>query len=29
MKFLGEISNNYPHNLLGKNVYKTLECCCQ
>ena len=28
IKFLGEkISNNWPNNLLGKNVYKTLEVC--
>ena len=26
-KFLGEISNNWPNNLLGTNVYKTLESC--
>ena len=25
IKFLGEISNNWPNNLLGINVYKTLE----
>ena len=30
--FLGEISNNWPNDLLGTNVYKTLEfffdnCC--
>ena len=24
-KFLGEISNNWPNDLLGTNVYKTLE----
>ena len=24
IKFLGEISNNWPNNLLGTNVYKTL-----
>ena len=23
--FLGEISNNWPNDLLGTNVYKTLE----
>ena len=27
MEFLGEISNNWPNNLLGTNVYKTLESC--
>ena len=28
IKFLGEkISNNWLNNLLGKNVYKTLEVC--
>ena len=26
-KFLGEISNNWPNNLLGTNVFKTLEFC--
>ena len=26
-KFLGEISNNWPNNLLGTNVFKTLELC--
>ena len=26
-KFLGEISNNWPNDLLGTNVYKTLESC--
>ena len=25
IKLLGEISNYWPHNLLGTNVYKTLE----
>ena len=25
IKFLGEISNNWPNDLLGTNVYKTLE----
>ena len=25
IKFLGEISNNWRNDLLGKNVYKTLE----
>ena len=24
--FLGEISNNWPNDLLGINVYKTFEC---
>ena len=24
IKFLGEISNNWPHGLLQTNVYKTL-----
>ena len=27
IKFFGEISNNLPNNLLGINVYKTLESC--
>ena len=27
IKFLGEISNNWPYALFGKNVYKTLESC--
>ena len=27
IKFLGEISNNWPNDLLGTNVYKTLEVC--
>ena len=27
IKFLGEISNNWPYDLLGTNVYKTLESC--
>ena len=25
IKFLGEISNNWPNDLLGPSVYKTLE----
>ena len=25
LKLLGEISNNLPNDLLGANVYKTLE----
>ena len=25
--FLGEISDNWPNNLFGTNVYKTLEFC--
>ena len=25
IKFLGEIPNNWPNDLLGTNVYKTLE----
>ena len=25
--FFGQISNNWPNNLLGINVYKTLESC--
>ena len=29
IKFLGEISNNCPNNLLGKNAYKTVELCWQ
>ena len=28
MKFSDEISINWPNNLLGLNVYKTLEFCC-
>ena len=28
IKFLGEISNNLPNDLLETNVYKTLEYCC-
>ena len=27
IKFLGEISNNWPSDILGINVYKTLESC--
>ena len=27
MKLLGEISNNWSNDLLGANVYKTLESC--
>ena len=27
IKFLGEISNNWPSDLLGTNLYKTLESC--
>ena len=27
IKFLGEISNNWQSDLLGINVYKTLEFC--
>ena len=27
IKFLGEISNNWPNDLLGTNVYKTLGFC--
>ena len=27
IKFMGEISNNCPNDLLGTNVYKTLEFC--
>ena len=26
-KFFGEISSNRPNDLLGTNVYKTLESC--
>ena len=29
MKVLCEVSNNWPNNLLGKNVYNTLESCWQ
>ena len=28
MTFSGEISNKWPNDLLGKNVYKTYESCC-
>ena len=28
-KLLHELSNNWPHNFLGINVYKTLESCWQ
>ena len=27
IKFLGEISNNWPNELLGISVYKTFESC--
>ena len=27
IKFLGEPSNNWPNDLLGTNLYKTLEFC--
>ena len=27
IKFLSEIINNWPNDLLGTNVYKTLEFC--
>ena len=27
IKLLGEISNNWPNDVLGTNVYKTLESC--
>ena len=27
VKFLGEISNNLPNNLLGTKVYKALKFC--
>ena len=27
IKFLGEISNNWPSDLVGTNLYKTLESC--
>ena len=26
-KFLGDISNNWPKDILGTNVYKTHESC--
>ena len=26
IKYLGEISNNWPNDLLGTNVHSTLEC---
>ena len=29
IKFFGKISNNWPKDLLGTNVYKTLESCWQ
>ena len=29
IKFVGQISNNWPKDLLGTNVYKTLEFCWQ
>ena len=28
INFLGEISSNLPNDLLGTNIYKTLEYCC-
>ena len=28
MTFSGEISNKWPNDLLGTNVYKTYESCC-
>ena len=27
IRFLGDMSNNWPNDLLGTNVYKTLESC--
>ena len=27
IKFLGEISSNRPNDLLGKNLYQTIESC--
>ena len=27
IKLLGEISNNWPNDVLGTNVYKALESC--
>ena len=27
IKFLGEILNNWPNNLLGINIFKTLTSC--
>ena len=27
INFLGEISNNWPNDLLGTNVFKTFESC--
>ena len=27
IKFLDEMSNNWPNDLFGTNVYKTLESC--
>ena len=29
IEFLGEISSNWPNDLLGTNEYKTLESCWQ
>ena len=28
MTFSGEISNKWPNDFLGTNVYKTYESCC-
>ena len=28
IRFLGEICKNWPNDLLGINIYKTLEFCC-
>ena len=27
IKFFGEVSNNWPNDLLGTNAYKTLQSC--
>ena len=29
IKFLGEVSNTWPDDLLGTSIYKTLESCWQ
>ena len=29
IKFLDETFNNWPNDLLGTNVYKSLESCCE
>ena len=27
IKYFGEISSNWPNDLLGRNIYKTIEFC--